>query len=216
MTLNIRALAVLLGVVAICAGAAAQEPKVKITESMPWLDVTHNGQKVRIQRIQDTGHKVIDDFAKTSRPCPPFCIHPMQAAPGVATIGELELLEFIARDVKAGTGVLVDARLPEFHKAETIPTAINIPFSLVKSDNPHMDGILTALGAQKGANGKWDFSRAKTLTLFCNGLWCDQSPRAIQGFLAFGYPADKLRYYRDGMQMWRLLGLTTVVPTRPM
>lgn len=196
--------------------AAAQDVKVKITETMPWLDVLHNGQKVRIQRIQDTGNKLIDDFAKTSRPCPPFCIHPIQAAPGVETFGELELLQFMARDIKAGSGLLIDSRLPEFHKAETIPTAINIPFSVVKPGNPNMDGILSALGAQKGANGKWDFSRAKTLALFCNGVWCDQSSRAIDGFMAVGYPPEKLKYYRDGMQMWRLLGLTTVVPTKPL
>ena len=27
-----------------------------------------------------------------------------------------------------------------------------------------------------------------------------------------GYPPDKLRYYRGGMQMWQVLGLTTVIP----
>ncbi|HEC05012.1 MAG TPA: rhodanese-like domain-containing protein, partial [Thiothrix sp.] len=25
-----------------------------------------------------------------------------------------------------------------------------------------------------------------------------------------GYPADKIKYYRDGMQGWAILGLTTV------
>jgi hypothetical protein len=27
-----------------------------------------------------------------------------------------------------------------------------------------------------------------------------------------GYPAEKLYYYRGGMQMWQSLGLTTVLP----
>lgn len=214
MTL-IKTLSAMLGVLVISCGAQAQELKVKITDTLPFVDVTHNGQKVRIQRIQDQGNKVIDDFAKTSRPCPPFCIHPIKAAPGVDTIGELELLDFLATDVRTGSGVLVDARLPEFYKTETLPTAINLPFSIVKSDNPHMEKILAALGVRKGSDGKLDFSAAKTLVLFCNGLWCDQSPRAIQGLMSFGYPAAKLKYYRDGMQMWRLVGLTTVVPGKP-
>jgi hypothetical protein len=204
----------LLGTLTFCCTVQAQELKVRISDAIPYLDVTHNGQSVRIQRVQDQGNKIIDDFAKTSRPCPPFCIHPMKAAPGVDTLGELELLAFLAKDVKAGSGVLVDARLPEFYKAETIPSAINIPFSVVKSDNPHMEKILAALGVRKTAQGKLDFAQAKTLVLFCNGVWCDQSPRAIQGLIGFGYPAAKLKYYRDGMQMWRLLGLTTVVPSK--
>ena len=29
-------------------------------------------------------NRLVDDFTKTSRPCPPFCIHPITAAPGVA------------------------------------------------------------------------------------------------------------------------------------
>ena len=29
-----------------------------------------------------------------------------------------------------------------------------------------------------------------------------------------GYPGDKIKYYRGGMQMWQLWGLTTVVPSR--
>jgi rhodanese-related sulfurtransferase len=58
----------------------------------------------------------------------------------------------------------------------------------------------------------WDFTDAKTLVIWCNGPACGQSPRAIEGLLKAGYPADKILYYRGGMQMWQLWGLTTVVP----
>jgi len=58
----------------------------------------------------------------------------------------------------------------------------------------------------------WDFTKAKELLLWCNGPWCGQSPRAIRALLAIGYPAEKLHYYRGGMQMWQSLGLTTVLP----
>ena len=59
-----------------------------------------------------------------------------------------------------------------------------------------------------GAN----FSAALDLALFCNGPWCYQSPRAIRNLLDVGYPADKLRYYRGGMQDWLILGLTVEHP----
>ena len=59
---------------------------------------------------------------------------------------------------------------------------------------------------------QWDFSNAKELLLWCNGPWCGQSPRAIHGLLKAGYPAEKLYYYRGGMQMWQSLGLTTILP----
>lgn len=215
MNFNVKMIGLIALLMSGVAGAQDKDLKVRITETLPYVDVTHSGQKVRVQRIQDQGNKLIDDFAKTSRPCPPFCIHAIKAAPGVDTYGELELLEFIDKYGKAGTGVLIDARMPDFYRAETIPSAVNIPFSVIKSDNPHIDKILTVLGGRK-MDGRWNFNEAKTLVLFCNGVWCDQSPRAIRSLLEMGYPADKLKYYRGGLQLWRMLGLTTVVPTKPM
>jgi hypothetical protein len=46
--------------------------------------------------------------------------------------------------------------------------------------------------------------------MFCNGMWCGQSPNNILNLLKFGYPADKIKWYRGGMQDWEILGLTTV------
>ena len=69
-----------------------------------------------------------------------------------------------------------------------------------------------ALGAKKGRDGGLDFTNAKELMLYCNGLWCGQSPRAIRNLLAAGYPAEKLFYYRGGMQAWLSVGLTEYVP----
>ncbi|MBU0499468.1 MAG: rhodanese-like domain-containing protein [Gammaproteobacteria bacterium] len=189
--------------------------EVNITKDIPYVDVSHKGQTVRIQRIQDKENRLVDDFAKTSRPCPPFCIHPISAAPGVETLGELELIHFLMNEVQAGKGVLVDARMPEWYEAETIPGAINIPFVVFNKNNPYLEKILLAMGASHSPGGGWNFDNASTLTLFCNGPWCDQSPRAIQGLLEVGYPADKLKYYRDGMNLWRLLGLTTVASKKP-
>ena len=185
--------------------------KVKITKDIAQIPVKHLGQEVMIKRIQDPYHVLSDDYTKTSRPCPPFCIHPIKVAPNIKTIGEVELMDYIINYVNKGKGVIVDARLPSWYNIETIPSAINIPYTLVEGgDKKTFDDIFLALGAKKIAN-KWDFSNAKTLICFCNGVWCDQSPRFIKSMLKAGYPASKMIYYRDGFQGWKLLGLTTVI-----
>ncbi len=181
---------------------------VGITPHMPTIRVDHRGTPVEIKRIQDTSNKLVDDFAKTSRPCPPFCVHPMSAAPGVETVGELDILAFLDNDVANGTGLLIDARMPKFYNSETIPGSINIPFVLFTSSSKE---ILPLLGAIR-INDAWDFENVRNLLLWCNGPWCDQSPRAIKALVQEGYPAEKLRYYRGGMQLWKILGLTTVQP----
>ncbi len=187
---------------------------VNISPELPYVDITYGGKKIRIQRIQDTQNKLTNSFAKTSRQCPPFCVHPIKAAPGVVTVGELELLDFLMTKVKNGQGLLVDARTPSWHRKGTIPGAVNIPFTVLTAgnDDENLGRVFEALGGVKRSNGEWDFSRAKQLLLFCNGPWCDQSPRGIKGLMAHGYPPEKLYYYRGGMQMWQLLGLTTAVP----
>ncbi|MED5532474.1 MAG: rhodanese-like domain-containing protein, partial [Pseudomonadota bacterium] len=48
--------------------------------------------------------------------------------------------------------------------------------------------------------------------MFCNGMWCGQSPNNIKNLLKFGYPAHKIKWYRGGMQDWEILGLSTAKP----
>jgi hypothetical protein len=190
-------------------GASAQP--VGLTPDTLRKDIVIGGQTVVIMRNQDITATLPDDFARTSRPCPPFCIVPMVAAPGVATLGELELIGFLQDRVARGTGLLLDARLPEFFVKGSLPAAVNVPFTALDPGNPYRDAILEALGAVRQANG-WTFSAAQDLALFSNGPWCDQSPRAIRHLLEAGYPASKLHYFRGGMQDWLSLGLTTVLP----
>lgn len=192
--------------------SASFSAEVNITPDMKYLDIEQAGKSIRIQRIQNTKNRLTNSYTKTSRPCPPFCIHPMNVADGVKTVGELELLEFLDKKVKTNEGLLIDSRMPQWYNNGTIPGALNIPFTLLKSqDNVYLDKILQLLGGTKKGN-KWDFGNAQELLMFCNGPWCDQSPRAIKSLLEVGYPANKLLYYRGGMQNWQLLGLTTVVP----
>ena len=183
---------------------ADEEYLVKIKKDLPYFYTYHKGHKIKVQRIQDTNHLLSDDYTKTSRECPPFCIHPKSAAKGVETIGELEFIDYIQNK----DALIVDARLTSWYELETIPSAVNIPYNIFENANKkRIEKILKLLG--KGEDGS--FKDAKTLVLFCNGIWCDQSPRLIKHLIEFGFPPSKLKYYRGGFQAWKLLGFTTVV-----
>jgi len=216
----------------------ARAVDVMLTDYLAYLEVNHDGKPVRVERIQDQENVLSDGYAKTSRKCPPFCIQPMKVAPGVTTVGEVEIFRFMERQLAQGTGLLIDARTPSWHAKGTIPGSINIPFTVFTgdADDPETIAALEKVGGVRrsevgtvtrgfehamaplglfGANLKtdtWDFSNAKELVLWCNGPWCGQSPRAIKGLIDHGFPPEKISYYRGGMQMWRILGLTVVVP----
>ena len=68
-------------------GAQANKP-VGITGDTMAVTVMHNGSATDITRNQDNKNTVNPAFAKTSRPCPPFCIQPAVLSPGVETIAE--------------------------------------------------------------------------------------------------------------------------------
>jgi len=193
--------------------ASYAENKVGITKDLKNLEIKYAGKTVVIERIQDTKNKLTNGFAKTSRVCPPFCIQPINLHAGVKTVGEVELLAFINKQVKDGSGLLLDARLPDWFKKGTIPGSINIPFSILDGGlaNDHAKKILKLLGATMKDN-QWNFTNVRELMLFCNGLWCGQSPEAIKNLISMGYPTSKLFWYRGGMQSWQLLGLTVVKP----
>lgn len=184
---------------------------VRITADIAAKQIVLNGQTINIGRIQDKANVLTGEFTKTSRACPPFCIHPISAGAGVETLGEIEVLAFLENNVAQGTGLLIDSRVPEWFAKGTIPGAVNVPFTTLEPTNPYRDEILKALGGVKTASG-WDFSAALDLAMFCNGPWCDQSPRAIRNLTEAGYPPEKLRYYRGGMQLWLLLGLSVQTP----
>jgi len=176
----------------------AAELEVKINAQTPSVTLQTQNGPVEVMRNQDQEATIDPAYAKTSRKCPPFCIQPMQVAPGVTTVGEIELLEF----ARAG-GKLIDGRTVEWHVDGTIPGAINMPYT-------QMADRLDEVGCVKKADGKWNCANAEKVLLFCNGPWCGQSPMAIRAMLREGYPADRILYYRGGMQAWHTLGLTVV------
>jgi rhodanese-related sulfurtransferase len=133
---------------------------------------------------------------------------------------------------QTGENILViDSRTPKWVEKGTIPGAVNVPFtSLTPSQGATTEGIMDIMLNQMGVNligdidefevdeaivsgtvsEVFDYSQAKTLVLFCNGMWCGQSPASMATLLSFGYPTDKIKWFRGGMQTWQILGLSTV------
>lgn len=178
----------------IAAPATAQE--VNIAPGVPSVTVETRSGPVEISRIQDTGNVVTGEWARTSRPCPNFCIQPMNPAPGVTTIGEMEMLDFLQNpDV-----IVIDSRVTRDFETGTIPGSVSIPYTEAVDR-------LGELGCEVDFDG-WDCADAKTIAMFCNGPWCGQSPTAIRRMIDAGFPAERINYYRGGMQIWRVLGLT--------
>ncbi len=204
-------------------GQALAGPKAKITPAMESLEVMHQGKTVTIRRIDDENATIPKAYARVSRHCPPFCIQPMQLVPGVDTVGELEVLGYLKRISNGDRSVmLVDSRTSDWIQRGTIPGSVNIPWDRINIDvagnfeieaeAETLSDILVNQFSVKEMDGKWDFRNAKTLVLFCNGIWCPQSSVNIKTLTKMGYPAYKLKWYRGGMQDWVSVGLTTVKP----
>jgi rhodanese-related sulfurtransferase len=198
------------------APGASPALEVNITAALASVDVMHHGRKVTIVRNQNQNNMVNPDFAKTSRKCPPFCIQPGELAPGVKTIGELEVLQFLKKINDGDASIMVvDSRTPNWVEKGTIPGTMNIPWDKLdidKSGSTAVQEILEKLLNARRQDGFWNFNGAKTLVMFCNGSWCGQSPTNIRDLMKIGYPAHKIFWYRGGMQDWENLGLTTIKP----
>jgi rhodanese-related sulfurtransferase len=110
-------------------------------------------------------------------------ITPMQLAPGVRTVGELEVLAHI----EAGLP-LIDTRLPKYLLHGTLPSACRIPHTQITDRLGEID------------------TDSDTI-LFCNGPQCAATPDAIRRLLDAGHPPGRLLYYRGGVHDWVTLGL---------
>jgi rhodanese-related sulfurtransferase len=209
----IKRISLMLGLLSLSLGTTLLTAgEVNIEKDVPFLEVKLNGKTIKIERIQDTSHKLTNSYTKTSRPTPPFGIQPFEPIKGIETISELDVLAFIKDKLSKNSGILIDARMPKWNKAGTIPGSTNIPFSvLTPSKKVSYGKILGLLGAKKTDN-KWNFKKAQTLLIFDNGPWCQQGVRAMQNLVKIGYPKSKILYYRGGMQYWQILGLTTKIP----
>ena len=171
---------------------------VNITPEIPMVEVETENGPAQIMRNPDINHMLSGEWARTSRPCPNFCIQPMNPAAGVTTIGELELLEML-QDPEA---LVLDSRVRPDFESGAIPGAIHMPYTEAADR-------LGELGCEPDFEGFiCEGDEIKTVALYCNGPWCGQSPTAARRMIAAGFPAEKIYYYRGGMQVWRMLGLT--------
>lgn len=195
--------------------AGSGDGPVAITKGVSSVKVMHDGRLFKIKRNQDNKNTINPDFAKTSRACPPFCIQPSVLAPGVETIAENEVLDYLSKMAKGDESILViDSRTPNWVKKGTIPGSINLPWTKLNpakgADPISISEIMEDHFGVTESEGLFNYSKAKTLVMFCNGMWCGQSPNNILNLLKFGYPAHKIKWYRGGMQNWETLGLSTV------
>lgn len=113
-------------------------------------------------------------------------VQPMSLAPGVETVGELELIAHL----EAGLP-LVDTRLAKYFVVATIPGARLITHTEILE---HLD----------------ELDRDVPTVYFCNGPQCKATPDAIEQLLGAGHPSGAIRFYRGGMHDWMTLGYPTV------
>lgn len=140
-------------------------------------------------------------------------IQPFQFHKDIKTIAELEVLDFILnKSSKNPTKyILVDSRKFDWFNAGTIPSAVNIPFDELEYDEDfelEYEKAYENLGVKILGKNKFDFSNAKTVLFFCNGSWCSQSPQAMKKLIKFGYPKEKMLWYRGGIAAWAGVSLT--------
>jgi rhodanese-related sulfurtransferase len=110
----------------------------------------------------------------------------------------------VADPAFAGFDNIIDVRAPAEYAEDHLPGAINLPFTETET-------ALQSLGCRRVGDG-WDCSNARKAAMFCNGVWCGQSPTAIRKMTDAGYPPDRILYYRNGLQGWLLQGLSVWTP----
>ena len=157
-------------------------------------------------------HKSVPEACKSTYVHTKGRLLPMILDEDLETYGELEVL-LTLKEMKTNPNlVLVDSRKKKWFKYRTIPGAINMPFDYFKERDEYefeFDFALKYLGAVKDEDGDYDFDNVKTIVVFCNGPWCSQSPDMIFAMIAVGYPSEKIKWYRGGMQDWLSAGMTS-------
>ncbi|HHD82050.1 MAG TPA: hypothetical protein ENK82_01695 [Campylobacterales bacterium] len=167
-----------------------------ITPTLKRLSVVHDGEEIVIQR------KVQEAVSE----CPPFCIQPISIE-GVKTVGEVETLAFLESVKEKKEGLLLDVRENLAYQEGTIPGSINLPLSMFNEKSPYYQKVLLLLGAKQN-NKKWYFKNVQRLLIYGTSAIHDEASTMIKRLVNLGYPKEKLRYYRGGIESWKRAGLT--------
>ena len=157
-------------------------------------------------------HKSVPEACKSTYVHTKGRLLPMQLDIDLETYGELEVLYTLKEMQTNPNIVLVDARTKQWFTYRTIPGSINMPFNYFTDSDEYefeFEYALKFLGAVKDKDGDYDFDDVKTMVIFCNGPWCSQSPDMLFSLMKVGYPSEKLKWYRGGMQDWLSAGMTS-------
>ncbi|WP_419764834.1 MAG: rhodanese-like domain-containing protein [Arcobacter sp.] len=183
---------------------------VPISKGVKSIKMNLNGEKFTLMRNQTAGNKISDLYVTTNR----GVSQPMILAEGVETVGELEFIDLMKKAQTNDMIAVIDSRKPGWFAKLRIPGAINVPFTNFNEKDTAIEMMEDEMGVIQKEDGTLDFSEAKTLALYCNGYWCGQTPGMVKNakfaLLKMGYPAEKIKYYRGGMQAWTSLGFTVV------
>jgi rhodanese-related sulfurtransferase len=168
----------------------------------------HSDEKITLSRNQDRTARIDSSYTKTSRgkinKMQPFGLH------DVETIGELMVIDYLKQLKDNPQILIIDSRTPPWYNINGhIPFAINIPSEIFKDQDKISEYFEDDFGVILDGTLP-DYTYAKTLVIYCNGIWCGKTPEAINNLLKYGYPASKIKYYRGGMQSWKSLGLTVI------
>ena len=191
-----------IAIVALGLGSAA------LAQSASLATFTFNGVQKSISQTTRIDVSTLAGFYQLDPNCAPLCIAPLNAAAGITTIGENEVINFLKTTVSIGDGLLIDSRNPDQRAQGYIAASVNVPLALISADNPYLDDIMKALGARSNG-GTLNFTDALPLVIFDDGPSTMDASAFIMALRQIGYPAEKIQYYRGGMLVWTALGLST-------
>lgn len=183
---------------------------IPLSKGVKSIEMNLNGEKFTLMRNQKVGNIISELYNTTHRGAP----QPMHISEGIETVGELEFIEYMKKAQDDKSIAIIDSRSPGWFARLRIPGAVNIPYTNFKDRDSAIEMMEDEMGVIEKEDGNLDFSKAKTIVLYCNGYWCGQTPSMIKrskySLLNMGYPVEKIKYYRGGMQAWTSLGFTVI------
>lgn len=203
---------------------------------MPYLFVVHKGRSIKIVRDISQSFQLPSHIRNTlkgdAETCPPFCLQPLKLDDlPVATVSEVEIIDFMTNYLRDNTGVLIDIRNAKHHAQRTIPGSVNYFVQTIQKGvgDSEFDAMFSTLGVKPRGEVSWftnqmenlgiadnnevtdtlDFTNAKELVIWGEAQTDANARYAIRSLLNAGYPAHKIRWYHGGIASWTFWGLTT-------